>query len=75
MHSLLQLRPTHLNVKPELAELVPPERELLRGGPVGDGLQPLRNLRYVVVRIVVLPHPVLECRIIILVNILYSYIA
>ena len=34
----------------ELAELVPPEGELLRGGAVGDRLQPLRDLSHVVVR-------------------------
>ena len=40
----------HLNMEPELAELVPPEGELLGGGPVGDRLQPLRDLSHVVVR-------------------------
>ena len=58
-------------MKPELAELVPPERELLRGGPVGDGLQPLRYLGDVVVRrVVALPRdPVLGMGRIILVSI------
>ena len=40
----------HLNMEPELAELVPPEGELLRRGPVGHRLQPLRDLSHVVVR-------------------------
>ena len=40
----------HLDMEPELAELVPPEGELLGGGPVGDRLQPLRDLSHVVVR-------------------------
>ena len=40
----------HLNMESELAELVPPEGELLGGGAVGDRLQPLRDLSHVVVR-------------------------
>ena len=59
-------------MKAELAELVPPERKLLRGGPVGDGLQPLRDLGDVVVgRVVALPRdPVLGMGRIILVSML-----
>ena len=36
-----------LDVKAELAKLVPPECELLRGGPVGHGLEPLCDLAHV----------------------------